>query len=87
MSIWLTVVLIINTLILSVIGLGVGIMAYMEIQENKRAKNSKPSPTYCYRCEEEIREDEEWESSDYNKDEDEEEKVETIKCQRIFQCL
>lgn len=85
MSILLTVV-IINTLFLSVIALGVATIACMEIQENRRAKNSKPRPTYCYRCEEEIREDEEWESSEYNKD-DEEERVETVKCSRVFQCL
>lgn len=85
MSILLTVV-IINTLFLSVIALGVATIAYMDVQESRRAKNSKPRPTYCYRCEEEIREDEEWESSEYNKD-DEEERVETVKCSRVFQCL
>ena len=86
MSILLTVVVIINSLILSIIALGVATIAYMDVQESRRAKNSKPRPTYCYRCEEEIREDEEWESSEYNKD-DEEERVETVKCSRVFQCL
>lgn len=87
MSILLTVVLIINSLILSVIAFGVATIAYIDVQENRRAKNNKPRPTYCYRCEEEIKEDEEWESSEYNKDEDEEGKIETIKCSRVFQCL
>ena len=95
MSIWLTVVLIINTLFLSVIGFGVGVMAYMDIQESRRAKNSKPPRIYCYRCDEEIKEEmDELDDcdcggccADTNEEEKVTEEVKLVKVSRVFQCL
>jgi hypothetical protein len=92
MSIWLTVVLIINTLFLSVIGFGVACMAYMDMQEYRRAKNCKPPRIYCCRCDAEIKEEEEEDElacgACCGVDEDEEKgEVKLVKVSRIFQCL
>ena len=91
MSIWLIVVLVINSLILSVIALGVAIMACMEIQENRRAKNGKPPRIYCCRCDEEIKEEMEEVEDELNCGAccavDSDEQVELVKVSRAFQCL
>lgn len=91
MSIWLIAVLVINTLLLSVLALGVGYMAYTDVQESRLAKNGKPPRIYCCRCDKEIKEEMEEMEDELDCGAccavDNDEKVELVKVSRVFQCL